>query len=121
MSYRQAGFIVPKTRHGAGPQGVRLGVARMLGTYHALHHVSEPAAALSAGRALPTGLVLVEVGQAGDGVHDVCALVHDHDSCRSQTALSLLEGIKVHEDVVADGLGQHRAGGATCTSQANIL
>lgn len=45
---------------------------------HPRHDVVQPARALAAGGALAARLVLVEVGQAGDGVDGVRALVH-HD------------------------------------------
>jgi hypothetical protein len=59
-----------------------------------------------AGSALATGLVLVKVRQARNGLDDVCGLVHDDDCCRAQAGLGLLEGVKIHQHIVADLLRQ---------------
>lgn len=62
--------------------------------------------AAPAGCALTARFVLVEVGQPSNGVDDVCGLVHDYDGCCPQARLRLLEGVKVHEHIVADVLRQ---------------
>src|SRR5476651_2080681 len=75
---------------------------------HPLHHAPDPTESLAAGRALATALVLVEVGQTGDRLDDVGRLVHDDDRCRAEAALLVLQRVEVHQDRVADRLGQHR-------------
>eukprot|EP00850_Spirogloea_muscicola_P024277 SM000555S17871 [mRNA] locus=s555:433:3088:- [translate_table: standard] len=92
-------------------QHVNLLEARVTGL-HALQDLPHPGRALTAGRALAAALVLVKVGQARDRVHHVGALVHDDDGGSAQARLHGLEGVKVHEHVVADGLGQQRHGRA---------
>lgn len=84
-----------------------------LALLHALHHLGGPLASLAAGGALAATLVLVELGQTGDGADDVGGLVHDDDGGSTQTGLGVLEGVEVHDLVVADGLGDDWGGGTT--------
>eukprot|EP00227_Mantoniella_beaufortii_P011202 CAMPEP_0197590548 /NCGR_PEP_ID=MMETSP1326-20131121/11475_1 /TAXON_ID=1155430 /ORGANISM="Genus nov. species nov., Strain RCC2288" /LENGTH=441 /DNA_ID=CAMNT_0043155651 /DNA_START=195 /DNA_END=1517 /DNA_ORIENTATION=- len=79
---------------------------------HALHDGVQPPRALTAGRALAAGLVLVEVGEARDGVHHVGALVHDDDGGGAEAGLRGLERVEVHEHLLAHLLGDERHGGA---------
>ena len=53
--------------------------------HHAVHHVHHPSRIPSAWRALATRFVLVELGEAGDGGHHICALVHDNNSTCTET------------------------------------
>ena len=46
--------------------------------------------------------MLVEENEPSNAVHNVCTLVHDNDSCRPQTTVDSLEGIKVHEHITTD-------------------
>ena len=73
-----------------------------------LHDLVGPLGALTARSALAAGLVAVEVTETRDGAHNVGALVHDDDGSSAETGLAVLEGIEVHELVVADMLGQNR-------------
>jgi len=91
---------------------VDLALAR-LAALQALHDLRGPLAALAAGGALSAALVLVELGQAGDGAHDVGGLVHDDDGGRAETRLGVFERVKVHDLVVADVLREDRGRGAT--------
>lgn len=84
-----------------------------LALLHALHHLGGPLASLAAGGALAATLVLVELGQTGDGADDVGGLVHDDDGGGTQTGLGVLEGVEIHDLVVADGLGDDGSGGTT--------
>lgn len=84
-----------------------------LALLHALHHLGSPLASLAAGGALAATLVLVELGQTGDGADDVGGLVHDDNGGSPQTGLGVLEGVEIHDLVIADGLGDDGSGGAT--------
>ena len=55
---------------------------------HARQHAPHPARALAARRALAAALVLVEIGDAGDGADDVGRLVHarSRPRCRGRTS-----------------------------------
>ena len=46
--------------------------------------------------------MLVEQCQPGNSLDDIALLVHDDDSGRSQTRLSGYQGVKVHQDVIAN-------------------
>ena len=63
---------------------------------HTVHHVHHPCRTLTTRRALTTRLVLVELRETGNGSNDIGALVHDDDSTRSKTTLSVLERIIIH-------------------------
>lgn len=91
---------------------VDLALAR-IALFQTLHDLVGPLAALSAGGALAAGLVLVKGRQAGDGTDDVCRLVHDDDGGGTKTGLGVLEGVEVHELVVAHALGDDGGGGTT--------
>ena len=80
-----------------------LGVAGL----ETLHHLQGPLATLTAGCALTTTLVLVEARKTTNGADDVGALVHNDDGGGTQTGLGVLQAIKVHDLVVADGLGDN--------------
>ena len=54
-----------------------------------------------------THLVLVELGEAGDGGDDVGRLVEDGDRGGAQSGAAALEVIKVHQRLVAMVLGEH--------------
>ena len=69
------------------------------------HDLFGPFAALSARRALTTGLVPVEVAQPRDSANNISALIHDNNSRCAETRLAVLQGIKVHELVVANAFG----------------
>ena len=75
--------------------------------FETLHHLHGPLAALTAGSALATTLVLVEGGETADGADDVGALVHDDYGGGSETGLRVFQGVEVHELVVADGFGDN--------------
>lgn len=77
------------------------------------HDLLRPLAALSAGCALAATLVAVEVAETADGSDNVGALVHDDNGSSTETRLAVLEGVKVHQLVVADVLGQDRSRRAT--------
>lgn len=53
------------------------------------------------------------MAETADGTDNVGALVHDDDSGGTETRLTILEGIKVHQLVVANILGKNGCGGAT--------
>jgi len=61
-------------------------------------------AAFSAWSALAAGFVLVEGGESGDHADDVGGFVHDDDGGGTETGLAVLEGVEVHQLVVADVL-----------------
>ena len=78
----------------------------------AMHDLVGPLGALATRGALATGLMVVELGKAGNGAHDIGRLVHDDDGGGAQAGLRVLEGVEVHELVIAGGLGQDGRGGA---------
>src|SRR5476651_208827 len=80
---------------------------------HAFHHAPYPAEPFAAGRALATALMLVEIGEPRDRLDDVGRLVHDDDRRRAEAALMVLQCVEIHQDRVADRLGQHRRPRAT--------
>ena len=49
------------------------------------HHPPHPPCALTARRALATGLMLVEIRQTGDCLDDVGVAIHDDNACRAKT------------------------------------
>lgn len=77
------------------------------------HDLLRPLAALSAGCALAATLVAVEVAETADGPDNIGALVHDDNGSSTETRLAILEGVKVHQLVIADVLGQDRSGRTT--------
>jgi hypothetical protein len=79
----------------------------------AVHDLLGPLGTLATRGALAAGLVVVELAETGDGADDVGGLVHDDDGSRTETGLRVLEGVKVHELVVADVLGEDGGGRAT--------
>lgn len=79
----------------------------------AVHDLLGPLGTLTARGALAAGLVVVELAQAGDGADHVGGLVHDDDGGRAEPGLRVLEGVEVHELLVADVLGEDRRGRAT--------
>jgi hypothetical protein len=86
-----------------------------------LHHLLRPLATLSARCALAATLVAVEVAETADGSDNIGALVHDDNSGRSETRLAVLEGIKVHQLVIADRLGKNRGGRATRDNSQKVV
>ena len=52
---------------------------------HALEKVNHPTSTLSAGSALSTTLVLVELSQTQDRVDHICLFVHYNNCCSSKT------------------------------------
>lgn len=76
--------------------------------FEPLHHLGRPGTAFSTRRALPATLVLVKLAQPGDHPDHVGRLVHDDDRGRAQAGLAVLEGVKVHQLVVADVFRQDR-------------
>ena len=56
---------------------------------------------------------MVELAQPGDGTDDVSGLVHNDDGGSAETGLDVLEGVKVHQDIVAGLAGQDRSRGST--------
>ena len=96
---------------------VNFGVA----TNKALHHPPHPAGALAARCALTTALMLVEIGQARNGLHHVGALVHDDDARRAKTGSGLFQRIKIHGDGVADRLRHHRGRGPARDHRQQIV
>ncbi len=103
---------------------------------------AQPARALAAGRALPAGLVRVELHDAGAHRDEVGVLVHDHDAARARhgaqrfsaadveghagTDLDHLDALVGHERVELDGhveLGgvERRHGGAAGDDRLDLL
>ena len=77
-----------------------------LALFEALHDLFAPLAAFATGSALAAAFVLIKGRESADGSDDVGALVHDDHCGGAETALAVLEGVKVHELRVADVLGQ---------------
>ena len=74
----------------------------------AVHHPGHPAGAFSAGRALSTTFMHVELGQSSDRLDDIRRLVHDDDRRGSQARLDVLQRVEIHQHRVTDRLGNHR-------------
>jgi len=79
----------------------------------AVHDLLGPLGTLATRGALAARLVVVELAETGDGADDVGGLVHDNDCGRTETGLRVLEGVEVHELLVADVLGEDGGGRAT--------
>jgi hypothetical protein len=78
-----------------------------------LHDLLSPLASLTARCALAATLVAVEVAETADGTDDIGTLVHDDNGGSSETRLAVLEGVEVHQLVVANALGQNGSGRTT--------
>mmetsp|Transcript_21192 Transcript_21192/g.62619 ORF Transcript_21192/g.62619 Transcript_21192/m.62619 type:complete len:254 (-) Transcript_21192:701-1462(-) len=87
---------------------LQLGVTRD----HAVHDLVHPGGALAAWRALAAALVRVELGEAADRSHNVSRLVENRDRRGAQARAHVLEGVKVHEHIVAGLLGHDGHGRA---------
>jgi hypothetical protein len=92
-----------------------------LALVEAVHDLVGPLGALTAGRALAAGLVVVELGKAGDGADNVGRLVHDDDGGSSESGLCVLERVEVHQLVVADVLGQDRGRRTTGNDSEEVV
>jgi len=86
-----------------------------------VHDLLGPLGTLATRGALAAGLVVVELAETGDGADDVGGLVHDDDGGRAETGLRVLEGVEVHELVVADVLGENRSGRATRDDSLEVV
>src|SRR5690606_14137830 len=64
---------------------------------HTLQHAPHPAGAFTARRALAAALVLEEVADAGDRLHDIGGLVHDRHASGAQRRAMLAHGVEVHQ------------------------
>ena len=89
-----------------------------LALLEAVHDLLGPLGTLTARSALTARLVVVELGETGDGANNIGALVHDNNGSRSETRLRILESIEVHELVVANLLGKD---GSRRTTRDNSL
>ena len=87
----------------------------------AVHDLLGPLGTLATRGALAAGLVVVELAETGDGADDVGGLVHDDDGGRAETGLRVLEGVKVHELVIADVLGEDGSGRATGDDSLEVV
>lgn len=92
-----------------------------LAVLESVHDLQEPGGALSAGCALTAGLVLIEVRETLNGADNVGALVQDNDGSGTQTRLVVLKIVVVHENVLADVLGQDRDGAATGNNTKKVV
>src|SRR5665213_4316262 len=95
----------------------RLGLA----LHQALHDAPHPAGALAAGRALAAALMLVELRQARDRLHDVGRFIHDNDRGGAEAGLHVLERVELHQHGVADRFRNHRHGGAAGNNREQIV
>src|SRR5690606_23845848 len=64
------------------------------------HDAPHPACAFPTRRALSAAFVLVEVGDAGDGLDDVGGLIHDDDAGGAKPRLDLRQSVKIHRQVI---------------------
>lgn len=87
----------------------------------AVHDLLGPLGTLTAGSALSARLVVVELGETGDGANDVGALVHDNNGGGTETRLRVLESVEVHKLVVANLLGKDRGGGTTGNDSLEVV
>ena len=70
-------------------------------------HVNHPASTFAAGRALTTTFMLIKLCKSEDSVYYISLIIHDNNGSSSETALDILQCIKVHQDVTANSLGNH--------------
>lgn len=87
----------------------------------AVHDLLGPFGTLATRGALAARLVMVKLAETGDGADNVGGLVHHDDSGRAETGLRVLEGVKVHELVVADVLGEDGGGRATGDDSLEVV
>jgi hypothetical protein len=87
----------------------------------AVHDLLGPLGTLATRGALAAGLVVVELAQTRDSADDVGGLVHDDDGGRAETGLRVLKGVKVHELVVADVLGEDGSGRAAGDDSLEVV
>src|SRR3984957_9597755 len=73
---------------------------------HPGQHPPHPARALAAGRALATALVLVEIGDAGNGTDQIRRLVHHDDGRGAEARAQLAEAVEIHRRI-DDLFGRH--------------
>ena len=71
------------------------------------HHAPHPARAFAARCALTAALMLVEIADAADGLHDVGRAIHDDDRCRAKTGADRFQPVEIHRRV-HDLLGGHQ-------------
>lgn len=86
-----------------------------------VHDLRHPRAPLTTRRTLTTCLVLVEVNEPTDAFDHVLLLVHHNHGSSSETGLVFNEGVEIHENVVADVLGQHGDGGSTRDDTVQVV
>ena len=80
---------------------------------HALEEIDHPASSLTAWSALSATLVLVELGEAENGVDDIGLFVHDDDGGGAETRLASLEVVEVHDGLRAVLVVHHLYGRTT--------
>ena len=78
-----------------------------------VHDLLGPLGTLTARSALAARLVVVKLGETSNGADDIGALVHDDNGGGTETRLGVLQGVEVHELVVANLLGKDRSRGTT--------
>ena len=86
-----------------------------------LHDLVGPLGTLTARCALSARLVVVELGKTGDGTNNIGALVHYDDSGGTETRLRVLEGVEVHELVIADVSREDRGGRTTRDDSLEVV
>lgn len=85
------------------------------------HHVGHPGRALTAGRALSTRLMLVKLGEPGDGLDHIRRFVHDDDGTRAEAGAKVLERVIVHKGDLAVGLGHDGDGAASRDDTLEVI
>jgi len=88
---------------------------------HAFEHIDHPGGALAAGSALTATLVLVEFGEAEDGVDYVGLVVHNDDGCSAETGSAFFQVIKVHDSFITLLLGKHGYGRAARNDSLQVV
>lgn len=92
-----------------------------LASVQTVHHLQQPSGTLTAGGALAAGLVLEEVRQALDAAHDISLLVEHNDSSGTETTLVVPQIVEVHQNLVADALGQDGGRGTTRDDSLEVV
>ena len=90
-------------------------------TYQPIHDGSQPARAFTTRRTLSTRFVLIKARQSSNGGNQIRALVHHDDGRRAKATLDITKGIKVHQHLVAHGLGQQGHGRAAWDDGQQIV
>ena len=84
-------------------------------------NIDHPAGALTARRALSATFVFVELAESENTVDDINRVIHDDDGSSAEAGAFFLEGIEVHEDILANSAGEHGHRGASGNNGLQVV